>query len=131
LDDLCKGHEFNWNICKQALDTIEDEANSNQAFHIIDIGAGTQCSPELQQYLLARRQGVVLIYAPPLEVIGRNPLGPARSPEEYEQTEYKTRERLYLTAAHKVDVSGRSKDDAKTLFAEFVSATFGVASRQF
>jgi len=129
LDELCAGHQFNWTVCNKALDEIEREARTNQAFHIIDIGAGTQCLPELQQYLESRHQRVVLIYAPPPEVIRRNPM-PTRSSEEYEQTEFKTRERLYSTADHIVDVSGNSPDDAKARLAGFIGTSFGVPVRR-
>ena len=132
MDDLCRGREGNWTLCQQTLDRIESEARECGAFFIIDIGAGTQhrCQVGLQQYLTPRRQRVVLIYAQPSEAIQRNPLGPTRSVEEYRRTEYETRMALYSIADHRiVDVSGKSKDDAKALFSKFISEAFGVAAR--
>jgi shikimate kinase len=111
LDKLCQGNQFNWSFCERRLKAIEREARSDHIAYLVDIGAGagTQCCAELVKYLEPRQQSVVLIYAPPSELIRRNPCGPGRSPEEYEQTEYKSRRPLHGIATHSIDVSGQSE----------------------
>ncbi len=133
LDALCKWRESDWACCQRAFDGIESEAKLRQVFISIDIGAGTQRnrSLELQQYLMPRRQHVVLVWAPPSEVIRRKCQWPGRLPEEFEQTEYKTRDPLYSIATHKVDVSCKSRDEAKAQFARYIHEAFGVPARQF
>jgi|CZKF01.1.fsa_nt_gi hypothetical protein len=130
LDKLCTGQQFNWNVCRHSLDSIESESRLNNAFYMVDIGAGTQCLPDLLQYLIPRRQRVILIWAPPSEVIRRNPLGANRSREEYGRTEYISRKNLYSLAMHKLDVSCMSQDEENAHFMDYVCKTFNITAQQ-
>ena len=118
LDDLCHGRTNDWRHCEQVMKEIEGESEVSGRFTILDIGAGTQfdCTRQLEAYLSPRSQRVILICAPSAEVLGRNPCGPNRPLEEYEQMEYRTRKTLYAVAEHVFDVSGRSKEEASAMF---------------
>ena len=129
LDVLCTGRQFDWHFCQQVLDDLESQTYIGGAVGIVDIGAGIQCSPELRQYLVQRQDRVVLIFAPALEVIRRNPCGPDRSPEEYKAIEYESRQDLYSAAVHVVDVLGRSEAAAHQLFIECLTEDLGIQSR--
>ena len=124
LDSLCRGNEFNWPVCCLALARLESQTDTRDALRIVDIGAGTQTLPELRDYLLKRRQQVVLIWAPESEVVFRNPCGPSRPLEEYRQTEYTSREDLYALALHRIKVEGMTEPQANEVFISFLSRMF-------
>ena len=98
-------------------------------FIIVDVGAGTlhDCQSQIHSYLETRRERVILIYAPPEEVLPRNPLGPDRPIEQYQEMEYRSRERLYLLAGLKLDVTGLSKEGAVNRFLDPPQKTVCVA----
>jgi hypothetical protein len=129
MDALCRGHEFDWVMCRRVLDDIERRAPVGGAIGMVDIGAGTQCCPELQPYLAARRDRVVLIHGPAPEVIQRNPCGPDRPLESYTEIEYTSRRPLYSIAAHVVDVTGRTEAESQKVFTECIGRQFGVITR--
>jgi hypothetical protein len=49
--------------------------------------------------------------------------------DEFNRMEYDTRAKLYGLAAHKLEVTGKSQEEAKAYFAEYVRKTFGVVTR--
>lgn len=114
LDDLCRRRTNDWHFCQQVMRDAEASNKTQGHLKIIDIGAGTQhdCNRELVEYLNARRDSAMLIWAPDSEVIMRNPLGSNRNQEEYRRTEYTSRDRLYSIPAHRIDISGMSTDEA-------------------
>ena len=126
-----QGHTNDWGHCYRVIVSIENEARLREALLLIDIGAGTQsdCLGQLLEYLALRPQSVLLICAPPSDVLDRN--RSKRSLQEYEDKGYRSRIQLYGIAQHRVDVAGRSKDDAKAYFVQYLGETFGVPVRRF
>ncbi len=100
----------NWSILGARLASLHGE--ESDVHTVVDIGAGPQhFVPELPAFLSESRATVLLIWAPPEEVIFRNPV-PKRSPAEYLATEYESRTALYQLATSTVDVTGLAKDEA-------------------
>ncbi len=124
LDELCRGRQFDWGFCHQVLARIERDFSPKDVLGIADIGAGIQCSPELQQYLSNRRDRVLLIFAPAPEVIARNPLGPDRSLAEYLAREYSSRAGLYAIARHRLDIAKLSEPEAQRRFIDYIRSNF-------
>jgi len=124
IDFMCRGREFDWPTCRDAICRVENRAGHEKLNVIVDIGAGPQCSPELREYLFPKRTQVVLIFGPPEEVVKRNPLGPNRSIEEYRETEYARRIELYSVAAHSIDVGGKTQQRAQAEFVDYLLRTF-------
>lgn len=116
LDSLCKGNEFNWEVCSKTLQQIEKQTSDGPV--VVDIGAGTQTLPPLCDFLKDKTNRLLLVYTDPTEGIGRNPLGPERLLAEYVTTEYVSREKLYALAEHKIDITGKSLAESRKMFLE-------------
>jgi shikimate kinase len=127
LDDLCRGRTNDWSFCQETMLSVEASDQFKDQLEIIDVGAGTQhdCTRALSDFLKARRDRVILIWAPAAEVIKRNPLGQHRRPDEYLSTEYTSREELYSVAPHKLDITGLSKVEAAERFKNHLTLTIG------
>ncbi len=127
LDVICKGRTNDWEYCQRALLHIEDGGREGSL--ILDIGAGTQndCTRELEQYLTPRSKNVILITMPPGELHVRKNEG--RSLEDFKHIEYDTRTELYAIPAQRLDVTGKSKDEAKEYFASYLGRVLGIALR--
>jgi hypothetical protein len=52
-----------------------------------------------------------------------------RSLEDLKSIEYDTRTELYAIPAHRLDVSGKPKDDAKEHFPRYLGNVLGIALR--
>ena len=124
IDSLCLRNAYDWSACRLVLAGLEDPIDDPWILNLIDIGAGTQTLPELRDYLLKRREHVVLVWAPESEVIQRNPLGPERSRDEYHLTEYANRQQLYAIAPHRINVEGVDGAEAGRVLADFLLRTF-------
>lgn len=126
IDNLCKGHEFDWSVCGRTLNELEEEFDNNESvILLVDIGAGTQygCGHQLLDYFSDKKSRVISVYGNPEEVILRNPLGKDRNFDEYIKTEYSPiRQSLYDYAGHKIDVSGQSEEIAKEFFVKYLEA---------
>jgi hypothetical protein len=101
---------------------VEASDELHEHLDILDVGAGTQhnCNRELSDFLMIRRHQAMLIWAPPTEVIKRNPLGPHRDPDEYLRTEYTSRELLYSIPSHRIDISGLPIAGAEEWFTSYL-----------
>jgi len=131
IDEICKSKEFDWQTCEKTFLEIEKEEEKDPSkTYIINIGAGSQTRPELNNFLKSPRRDVVLVWAPPEEALKRNPLGPNRSLEEYKETEYRLRQCLYslVDSTSTVDISGKNKEEAQKLFISFLKNKFSTLS---
>jgi shikimate kinase len=130
LDELCeRRHTADWGYCQERFDDAERESQASGTLIIVDLGAGTQhdCTLALQSYLESRRERVFLIYASMEEVLLRYS---NRTREDLEEKEYSpARERLYRSAPHRLDVSGKSEGDTVAEFASYLRTVLGVAIR--
>ncbi len=128
LDVICSGHQFDWAFCVQELHKLESAVGTVD-LSIVDIGAGTQCLPGLCEYLKCRRSAVIHLYAPSEEVLRRNPLGPNRPLEEYNQTESTSRQPLYLAADHVVNITANDETTSRRIFVDYLRQHFSATFR--
>lgn len=110
LDAECAGHEFEWGVVGPVLRRIHAETRPEDHV-VVDVGAATQTLPELASLFVERGVDVVLVTAPPEEVILRQPIR-GRDMAEFVSTEYTSREQLYSLARRIVDVAGLDKQDS-------------------
>jgi shikimate kinase len=110
LDDEFRGREFNWEAIEPRLRALHDEERS-EGHVVVDVGAGTQTLDQLRGFLQARGATVVIITAPPDEVIKRQPVA-NRSIEEFIRTEYVQRAGLFALATLTIDVAGMDASEA-------------------
>lgn len=129
LDRLASGNQFNWSVCGSLLAGLEHERAGSGSSCLVDVGAGTQCLPELQHYLGTRPNRVILVWGPDLEVLQRNPMGPSRALEEFRQMEYISRESLYSLANHRIEVGGLPEIGAQQKFVAYLMEYFGAHER--
>lgn len=98
---------------------LQVEANCIDQVCVVAVGAGTLQSPQCREFL--EKFPTISIWAPPEEVLCRNPLGRGREITEYKSTEYSTyRERIYKDSRFQFPVSGLDETTAKQKFAEFL-----------
>jgi hypothetical protein len=111
LDEDFNGRESDWGAIGPRLSSLHEQGASSSHV-VVDVGAGTQTRPELTEFLRHLGARVLLVTAPPEQVILRQPLGGGRDPVEFEMTEYTTRRELFSLASVAVDVTGLTQDEA-------------------
>jgi len=118
LDNLCRGRTGDWHYCNETMLKVENSDERHQHLDIIDLGAGTQhaCNRELSEFLRIRRTQAMLIWAPPAEVIKRNPCGPNRNSQEFLRTEFTSRGLLYSIPSHRLDLSSLPEAESADRF---------------
>ncbi len=113
LDTTCVQHEEDWQYCLTAISSFEAETIG---CGLVDIGAGTQYKGQgIREFLEKLKPSVVLITANPREAYERCIVKTGwlnRSISEYIETEYTSREPLYMTANHVITVIGTDWDQA-------------------
>lgn len=123
LDELCRRRTNDWRFCHEMMLSVEAKDRAENRLKIVDIGAGTQhdCRDDLLGFLNTRRQAAMLIWAPVAEIIVRHP---GRDHNEFEYTEYSSRERLYSIPKHRLNTSGLSKTQVEDAFKKYASSYF-------
>jgi hypothetical protein len=122
LDAECADHEFDWGVVGLLLSQLH--ATTDDATDlVVNVGAGTQTIPEFPRFLQESSAAVVLVTAPPDEVILRQPV-PGRHLHEFIDTEYTKRQELFSLAVLRVDVAGLTKEESARRVVDGLQETF-------
>ncbi len=123
LDADFPGRQFDWHAIEPRLAQLHQQPVDGRHV-VVDVGAGTQTLPEFSAFLRGAGALVIVVTAPPEQVVLRQPI-PNRRVDEFITTEYATRQQLYGLAAVTVDVTGLGKEAAAQLVVDRVAAVLG------
>jgi hypothetical protein len=126
IDDEFRRREFDWNVIGPRLSQLHGLPVS-EAHIVVDVGAGTQTLPELYTFLQQAKALVVVVTAPPEEVILRQPIW-NRDPAEFLRTEYTARTTLFGLATLTIDVAGLASEDAAQKVVDQINRLLAKAS---
>jgi shikimate kinase len=110
IDEEFRGREFDWNAIRPRLSQLHEQS-VNDSRIVVDVGAGTQTLHDLYKFLQKSQALVVVVTAPPEEVILRQPIC-NRELAEFVRTEYTTRAALFGLAKLTIDVGGLAGKEA-------------------
>jgi hypothetical protein len=110
-EELQRRFVDDWTIVGARLASIQSDARLGHA--VVDLGAGYQHNLQHQLIRVFREVDafVVVVTAPPEEVIRRQPVQ-NRSMDEFIQTEYTSRKDLFSCARCTIDVGGLNEDES-------------------
>jgi hypothetical protein len=123
LDADFPGRQFDWHAIEPRLAQLHQQPVDGRHV-VVDVGAGTQTLSEFSAFLRGAGALVIVVTAPPEQVVLRQPI-PNRRVDEFITTEYATRQQLYGLAAVTVDVTGLGKEAAAQLVVDRVAAVLG------
>ncbi len=101
LDADFPGRQFDWHAIEPRLAQLHQQPVDGRHV-VVDVGAGTQTLSEFSAFLRGAGALVIVVTAPPEQVVLRQPI-PNRRVDEFITTEYATRQQLYGLAAVTVD----------------------------
>lgn len=109
-------HAF-FEIGRSIVDRLD--AASGGSLVLVAVGAGSLEAQAARAWLAS--SPTILVWAPPAEVLPRNPLGPKRSLSNFTAQEYGAhRQVIYQRSRFRVDVSGLDEEAAQARFEEIV-----------
>lgn len=110
LDAEFPARQFDWHVIEPRLTQLHQQSVDGRHV-VVDVGAGTQTLSDLSAFLRSVRALVIVVTAPPEQVVLRQPI-PQRRLDEFITTEYAARRQLYGLAAVTVDVTGLGREAA-------------------
>lgn len=118
-----------WYVSEEVINKLNDKHRDSSSLILVAVGAGSLCTKNGRNYF-RQCPNTITIFAPAEEVIQRNPLGPNRSFQEFQNTEYSdSRMDVYNSTQYKIDVSRLNEEQARQKFIDFLQDKFKFLQR--